>query len=152
DNIVGDGIVSSFMQESSDSTDYIMQALNAVREINEKYGEFADFLASKGLPKFAIGVGVHSGPGSIRSVGSDLRMHYTALGETVNVASRLQTLSRKYSESSFIALVSCETLRKISTAPPSSLIREEILRGTSAPTRYVNFFELKHYGTSGKAS
>jgi adenylate cyclase len=42
------------------------------------------------LPPFAIGVGVHSGNAVVGNIGSKTRMEYTAIGDTVNVASRLQ--------------------------------------------------------------
>jgi adenylate cyclase len=51
---------------------------------------------TEGLPPLAIRVGIHFGDGVIGNVGSAERMNYTALGNSVNLAARLEGLNKEY--------------------------------------------------------
>jgi adenylate cyclase len=53
-----------------------------------------DELAAKGRAPIQIGIGIHSGPAIVGSVGSPQRLEFTAIGNTVNVASRVQGLTK----------------------------------------------------------
>ena len=59
----------------------------AIREYNAE-------LAREGLPPLAVGVGIHRGPGLAGLVGSRERMEYAFVGRTVNLAARVQALTR----------------------------------------------------------
>jgi adenylate cyclase len=53
-------------------------------------------LAERGLPPLNIGVGVNSGRMTVGDMGSQYRMAYTVMGDSVNTASRLEALTRRY--------------------------------------------------------
>jgi adenylate cyclase len=53
-------------------------------------------LARAGLPALAVGIGIHRGPGLGGLVGSRERMEYAFVGRTVNVAARVQALTRTH--------------------------------------------------------
>ena len=46
------------------------------------------------MPPFRIGIGIHAGDAIVGNIGASRRMQYTALGDTVNLASRLQNLTK----------------------------------------------------------
>jgi len=74
-----------------------------LREFNQKW-------ASLGLPSLDIGIGINTGVASVGNMGSTLRYGYTAMGDTVNLSSRLEGLNKEYttriilSESTRLAL------------------------------------------------
>src|SRR4051812_10192651 len=70
------------------------RAVRAALEMIERVGEYAAQLrASQGI-EFHIRAGINSGPVIVGNVGSDLRYEYTALGDAVNVAARVQTAAQ----------------------------------------------------------
>jgi adenylate cyclase len=63
--------------------------IQRVRELQKKW-------EAEGKPKMDIGIGLNSGPASVGNVGSELQHGYTALGDTVNLSSRLEGLNKEY--------------------------------------------------------
>ena len=63
------------------------EILRAVKGLNDE-------LAAKRRAPIQIGIGIHSGPAIVGSVGSPQRLEFTAIGNTVNVASRIQGLTK----------------------------------------------------------
>ena len=51
---------------------------------------------AKGLPEFRTRFGIHTGPAVVGSVGARERLQYTAMGDTINVASRLEGMNKMH--------------------------------------------------------
>jgi adenylate cyclase len=90
---LGDGILAFFGAiqpnpwQCSDAVRAALAMRAAIRDYNKE-------LAREGLPPLAVGIGIHRGPGLAGFVGSRERMEYGFVGPTVNLAARVQTLTR----------------------------------------------------------
>jgi adenylate cyclase len=64
--------------------------------VEERLRVFNEEQRAKGLPEFRTRFGIHTGPAVVGSVGAKERLQYTAMGDTVNVASRLEGINKTY--------------------------------------------------------
>ena len=91
----GDGIMALFGVETGPAKgcrDAIAAAKSMVRELAALSLALADELAEPLL----MGIGLHAGPAIVGRMGHGVAMYLTAVGDTVNVASRLQDLTKQY--------------------------------------------------------
>lgn len=95
----GDGVMAIFGAPSP-SQDHARRALSAAISMKEVADNFRLWMQErfpdKGLPDFQIGIGLHTGKAVIGNIGSPKRSEYTAIGDTVNTASRIEQLTKKY--------------------------------------------------------
>lgn len=71
-------------------------AVRAALAMVEAIGDYNVELARDGLPPLAIGIGIHRGPGLAGMIGSRERREYGFVGRTVNLAARVQSLTRTH--------------------------------------------------------
>jgi adenylate cyclase len=90
---LGDGFMAIFGAGDSGSN-HASDAVAAGREILAAVKELNDDLVAKGRAPIQIGIGIHSGPAIVGSIGSPQRLEFTAIGNTVNIASRMQGLTK----------------------------------------------------------
>jgi adenylate cyclase len=87
DKYVGDEIVALW-NAPVDQPDHALLAIRCAYDLVNQAPVLEARLASKGLPPISWGIGVNSGPAVVGNMGSKDRLQYTALGDTVNTASR----------------------------------------------------------------
>ncbi len=91
-HVLGDGIVALFGAPVAHE-DHAVRACYAALRMQENVKRYAEVVRrSEGFP-IQIRVGLNSGEVVVRSIGSDLRMDYTVVGQTTNVAGRMEQLA-----------------------------------------------------------
>jgi class 3 adenylate cyclase len=92
---LGDGILIFFgaLEPNPWQCDDAVEAALAIRTA---LGRYNSELERTGLPRIAIGAGIHRGPGLAGLIGSRERREYTVVGPTLNLAARVQALTREY--------------------------------------------------------
>ncbi|MGD8809313.1 MAG: adenylate/guanylate cyclase domain-containing protein, partial [Gammaproteobacteria bacterium] len=90
----GDGLMATFgvpRRGPADATNAILCAL-AMRDSIKEWNAIRD---QQGWQPIDIGIGIHYGPVVMGNIGSEERMEFAVIGDTVNVASRIEHLSRE---------------------------------------------------------
>jgi adenylate cyclase len=155
DKYIGDAIMGIFgapvvcRDPAGPAQDACRTALSWLEVLPVKNAEWS----AGGLPEVRIGIGIHTGQALVGNLGSHARFNYTALGDTVNLASRLEGLTKKYG----VAVLVGERTRVL--AEPAFVFREvdsvrvkgrgsperifELVgpRGMNAPPTYVQRYE-----------
>lgn len=98
---LGDGFMALF-GAGADSAKHALRAVEAGQEMLCCLDEAQAELEAAGWPGLAIGIGVNTGPAIVGSIGSPRRQEYTAIGDTVNVASRVESLTKELQHSFLI--------------------------------------------------
>ncbi|AJC81704.1 adenylate/guanylate cyclase protein (plasmid) [Rhizobium etli bv. phaseoli str. IE4803] len=131
DKFIGDGAMALFGLNTAPE-EACRQALNAaaaiVAEIEKLAAELADELT---LP-LRIAIGIHTGPAVVGTMGYGRVRSMTAIGDTVNVASRLESAAKEFEA----AIVISEPVAKLADANLSGIESREIsVRGRALPLK-----------------
>ena len=90
--VMGDGIMALFGAPLAHE-DHAVRACYAALRIQEAIGQYADNVQRTHGVNLRVRVGLNSGEVVVRSVGSDLRMDYTAVGQTTHLAARMEQIA-----------------------------------------------------------
>jgi adenylate cyclase len=98
DKFMGDAVMAMFGAPAP-LPDHAQRALAAALAMADRAQEFRTWMAQRfsgrGLPEFRIGIGLHTGEAVVGNIGSPRRLEYTSIGDTVNIASRLESLTKE---------------------------------------------------------
>src|SRR5262249_10106977 len=92
---MGDGFMAIFGAPVRQE-DHALQAVRAAVAMVRRVHELAPRWAELGFPGLRIGVGVHTGPVVVGTVGSPTRLEYSAIGDTTNTASRIEEQTKVF--------------------------------------------------------
>ena len=123
---IGDAIMAIFgapVRSENSARDAFLAALDMRRALIEVNKDFE----KENLPQLRFGIGIHTGPVFAGTIGAENRMEYTVIGDTVNTASRLESLCKTYSKDLLLSEAAAEKLDKDSLV----FVDEAEIRGKS---------------------
>ena len=94
DKYIGDAMMAIF-NAPLDQADHEEQAIDCGLQIIENMEALNQEMKQEGLPEIAIGIGINSGNAVIGNMGSESRFDYTAIGDAVNTAARLESATKE---------------------------------------------------------
>jgi adenylate cyclase len=95
DKYIGDAVMA-FWGAPFEEEGHAARGCNAALEMMKRVRELQKEWEAQGKPRLEIGIGLNTGVASVGNMGSALRYGYTALGDAVNLSSRLEGLNKDY--------------------------------------------------------
>ena len=95
DKFIGDAVMAIYnapLNVAGHAGHACRSALKMMERLQQLNADFA----RRGLPQIDIGIGINTGEAVVGNMGADIRFDYTAIGDTVNLASRLEGLNKVY--------------------------------------------------------
>ena len=133
---IGDAIMAIFgapVKSENSARDAFLAALDMRKTLVEVNEDFK----KEGFPEVHFGIGIHTGPVFAGTIGAENRMEYTVIGDTVNTASRLESLCKTYTKDLILSEASAEKLGKESAG--LSFVADAEIRGKSQPMKLYTF-------------
>lgn len=153
DNYVGDLVMALFGapisagSPDSDTRNAVLAAVDFVRIVDERNRERRKW----GERVIEVGIGVHSGPAVVGRIGRHDRMHYTAIGDTVVIGSRVESATRQFDTP---LLVTGEVVRACRDHVSTSDLQWEAVSQTTVKGRVgtVELFRCTNLSQNGAMS
>jgi len=115
DKYIGDAIMA-FWGAPIAQPDHARRAMIAAQEIQRAVASYHGYFLEKHKIDLRIGIGLHTGPVAVGNLGSHRTFSYTAIGDTVNLAARLESATKEHKVS---CLISAATLTAAYPVPDS---------------------------------
>lgn len=129
DNFLGDAIMAFYGAPVSYEDD-VWRALKTALELREAFRAWQEKWRTEDLASLGLAMGLHTGEAIVGNVGSELVMHYTVIGDTPNVAKRLQELADKGQ-----IFISATTYQAVADRATVQELAPQVLRGRQEPIR-----------------
>jgi len=142
DKYIGDAIMAFWGAPEKHEDDALQSVLSGL-EMIDALASFNENQRRLGKCEFHIGIGINYGEVTVGNIGSERKMDYTVIGDAVNLASRMEGLTKTYHAQILISEDLFEELRKTS---PSSGLHYRLLDivAVKGKTRGVKIFTVKH--------
>jgi len=147
DKYIGDAVMG-FWGAPYEEPDHATRACNAALSMLARLAELQKDWQAQGQPVLDIGIGLNTGVASVGNMGSSMRLAYTAMGDAVNLASRLEGLNKEYGTHIIISQSTQKELRS-----ERALVRElDMIRvkGKLQPVTIYEVLDAEALGDAGK--
>jgi class 3 adenylate cyclase/DNA-binding NarL/FixJ family response regulator len=125
---VGDAVMAVFGAPFAQD-DHADAALRAAVAMHERQDAVNRAWVEQGLPQFGLGIGLSTGEVAAALLGSEERVEYTVVGDTVNLAQRLQDIARPAGTT----VISGATAAALTRQPEMEPLGEQTVKGRAAP-------------------
>ena len=140
---VGDAVMAVFGAPFAQE-DHADRALVAACAMHERQGALNERWRGEDLPEFGLGIGLSTGEVAAALLGSEERIEYTLVGDTVNLAQRLQDLARPAGTT----VLSAATLDALQAAPAVEAMGEQRVKGREGAVLAYKFVAPAGAGAS----
>ncbi len=127
DKLMGDSIMALFGAPISLGDDPL-RAVRCALDMQRALTAFNAEREAEGLPQLEMGIGINTGPVVAGNIGSAMRMEYTVIGDSVNIAARLQGIARPGE-----ILISEATLARVQERVVTTPMEPMTLKGKRLP-------------------
>lgn len=132
---MGDAVLAIF-GEPINNENHPVDAVKCADKMLKKVRSLQEKWLSEGKPRIEIGIGIATGEVFVGNIGSESRLEYTVIGDTVNTASRIENYNKVY-RTNF--LISEETYLRVQKYVDVIKIREVSIRGKA---KKINIYEV----------
>lgn len=128
DKFLGDGLLAVFGLQETEATP-VATALVAAEAMFQRLNQF-NLPCGRARPRLEIGVGLHYGPVVVGAIGSSRRQEFTTIGATVNLAARVQDLTKQLGRPLLLTEAAAQVLNSPDTLEP---LGSHAIRGLTEP-------------------
>ena len=134
DKYIGDAVMA-FWNAPLDDKNHAANSIHGAIGMQAAITELSKELVSKHMPEMKMGVGINTGTACVGNMGSNIRLSYTVMGDTVNLASRLEGITKQYGVSIIVGERTYELTNEIFIFRPVDAVK---VKGKNLA---VNIFE-----------
>jgi class 3 adenylate cyclase len=104
DKYMGDSMMAFWGAPAADA-DHTERACRAALAIRRAIRKDNERRAAEGEPPLRVGIGIHTGPAIVGNIGAPGRINYTLIGDTVNIAQRLEELTKALPDAAAVEIL-----------------------------------------------
>lgn len=140
DKYIGDGLMALFGLKEDNPEKTCLQAVKTAVAMNEALSDLNRYLKEHFELEFKIGIGIHYGSAILGEIGHPGKRQFTAIGDSVNMASRIESTTKKAGAS---ILISKEVYSILNTCVNRGRVFETKIKGKTGIYRLYEILSLK---------